>query len=220
MIKKVLHTSTLLLLFFESVHGANTDYSLRIGYGVQSDQDLGQILSMQDPTQSLYHFDVLTLDGGYLLKPSLFALPVDLYLKSGIAFFGGEDVNVYEEFKNVSDLYKNSLEFLLYLKLYYNIDFLSNRIRIGYGQGVSYVTNFLAPEVIEANEKEDPKYSHILNHLDITFDLDIGKLFRMERLEEIYVGYALKHRSGVFGLINGVKHGGSNYNTLTIERNF
>jgi len=35
-----------------------------------------------------------------------------------------------------------------------------------------------------------------------------------------YVGWAIKHRSGVFGLINNVKEGGANYNTIYIEKNF
>jgi hypothetical protein len=35
-----------------------------------------------------------------------------------------------------------------------------------------------------------------------------------------YVGYLLKHRSGIAGLINNVDHGGSNYNSFYIEKTF
>ncbi|MBA1433616.1 MAG: hypothetical protein FAF04_08555, partial [Epsilonproteobacteria bacterium] len=49
--------------------------------------------------------------------------------------------------------------------------------------------------------------------MDISLDFDLGKLVRVKSLEEFYVGVLIKHRSGVFGLYNGV-HGGSNYNSL------
>ena len=50
--------------------------------------------------------------------------------------------------------------------------------------------------------------------------MNIGKVFDYKPLKNTYLGYAIKHRSGIFGLINNVSHGGSNYNTLYIESNF
>jgi len=47
----------------------------------------------------------------------------------------------------------------------------------------------------------------------------MGKLVHLKSLEDTYLGVAIKHRSGVFGLYNGV-HGGSNYNSFYIEKNF
>jgi len=35
-----------------------------------------------------------------------------------------------------------------------------------------------------------------------------------------YFGILLKHRSGIFGLINNVAHGGSNYNSIYLEKKF
>ena len=201
---------------------ADNRYSLRVAYGVESDSDLGDIISLQSPTDHKYNFDVLSLDGGYLLSPSLFKLPLDLYLKGGIALFGSEDLSKYPELIGMKDLYNDDIyEFTLYLKLYYNLDFWDNRVRIGFGEGGSYVTDYLPPEVIEerTEEPDDPKYSRYLNYLDISLDIDIGRLFGIEALRDTYLGYTLKHRSGIFGLINGVS-GGSNYNTFSIEKNF
>ncbi len=196
------------------------EYSLRFAYGVESDQDLGQILTLQSPTKAKYHFDVISLDGGYLLKPKLFHAPLDLYLKGGIALFRSEDLSKYPELTNMKDLTdKNVYEFTLYVKLYYNL--FNKKMRLGFGEGVSYVTDYLAPEVIEERTEnpQDPKYAKFLNYLDISFDFDLGKIFSIKALDETYLGYTLKHRSGVFGLYNGVS-GGSNYNTISIERNF
>jgi len=48
----------------------------------------------------------------------------------------------------------------------------------------------------------------------------MGKLFGYKQLEGTNLGFAIKHRSGIYGLINSVRRGGSNYNTLYIESKF
>ncbi len=197
-------------------------YSVRLAYGIESDSDLGEILTLQDPALHKYRFDVISLDGGYLLKEGLFSLPIDLYLKGGIARFGSESLEGYSELAGIRDLSsKDVYELTFYVKLYYNLDVWDNRIRFGFGEGGSYVSDYLAPEVIEENADDpaDPKYSKYLNYLDISIDIDLGRLTGASWLESTYLGYTLKHRSGIFGLINGVS-GGSNYNTISIERNF
>ncbi len=217
--------SFLLALFYALVGVSSlqaSEYSLRVAYGVETDSDLGQILTLQKPSDRKYDFDVIALDAGYLLKPSLNDWPVDLYIKGGVALFRTEDLSIYDELKQMQDVSdKDVYEFTLYVKLYYNIDFLSNRVRIGFGEGGSYVSDYLAAEVIEerSEDGDDAKYSKYLNYLDISFDIDLGKLVKAKWLEETYLGYTIKHRSGIFGLINGVS-GGSNYNTVSIERNF
>ena len=201
---------------------AAQQYSFRLAYGKESDSDLGQIISLQKPTEHKYNFDVLSLDAGYLLAPSLFELPLDLYIKGGSALFRSEDLSKYPELRGMPDVSdKDVYEFTLYIKLYYNIDFLDNRVRIGFGEGGSYISDYLPPEVIEERTEspENPKYSKFLNYLDISLDIDLGKLFGSQALQNSYLGYTLKHRSGIFGLINGVS-GGSNYNTISIEKNF
>ncbi len=212
----------LLALLLCATLQAEEKYSLRLAYGMESDSDLGDIISLQDSTRHKYRFDVLSLDAGYLLSPSLFDLPLDLYIKGGTALFRSEDLSRYPELSGMDDLTDaNVYEFTLYVKLYYNIDFWGNRVRLGLGEGGSYTTDYLPPEVIEerTEEPDDPKYSKYLNYLDISLDLDIGRLFRLKALRDTYLGYTLKHRSGIFGTINGVS-GGSNYNTISIEKNF
>lgn len=48
----------------------------------------------------------------------------------------------------------------------------------------------------------------------------MGKLIDYKPMHETYLGYLLKHRSGIAGLINNVDHGGSNYNAFYIEKKF
>ena len=103
----------------------------------------------------------------------------------------------------------------------YKLDFWKNRIRVGVGEGVSLAQEVPVAEVVDATNSDgtvDPT-SKFLNYLDISLDLDVGRLIRVDSMKELYLGYTLKHRSGVFGLFNGV-HGGSNYNMITLEKNF
>jgi len=211
-----------LLLLIVGFAFAHDNLSFRLAYGMESDSDLGEILSGIDSFEHTYKFDVLSLDGGYLLKEECFSLPLDLYIKGGLALFRSEDLSSKSNLTEMQDLSdKDVYEFTLYVKLYYNIDFWQNRLRLGFGEGGSYVTDYLAPEVIEerSDGSSDPKYSKYLNYLDISFDIDIGKVFGYKPMFDTYLGYTLKHRSGIFGTINGVS-GGSNYNTISIERNF
>jgi len=184
---------------------AQDDYSLRLAYGNASDNDLGTIITGQLGSHS-EDLSVLALDGGYLLKEGAFEWPMDVYVKAGLSYF---DEGKY------SDVY----EATLYIKVYWNFDFLDNRIRTGFGEGASYTSDILKAEELEGNSDSD-KNSNFLNYLDISVDVDFGRLIRYKPLHNTYLGYALKHRSGIFGLINGVTNGGSNYNTVYLERSF
>ena len=194
----------LLLLLTLNLIAAD-DYSLRLAYGTASENDLGEIISGDFGSHS-EDLNVLALDGGYLLKESAFEWPMDVYAKAGLSYF---DEGSY------SDVY----EMTLYIKAYWNFDFLGNRIRAGIGEGISYTSDILRTEYLEAQAKEDNN-SNFLNYIDVSVDVDFGKLIRYKPLHNTYLGYALKHRSGIYGLINGVTNGGSNYNTLYIEKNF
>jgi outer membrane protein len=207
------------LLLFVGFLKAEGDYSIRFAYGCESDQDLGEILTFQSPTKHKYDFNVYSLDAGYRALKDIWDLPLDLYIKGGVALFKTEDLSEYPESSIADVSSKDVYEFTFYIKLYYK--FLNEKIRLGFGEGGSYVTDYLAHEVIEENEQEpnDPTYAKYLNYLDISLDFDLGKIFNYKPLYETYLGYTLKHRSGIFGLINGVD-GGSNYNTISIERNF
>lgn len=187
---------------------ATDEYSFRTAYGHASRSNLSDIIS-GDFYSNKHEKDlsVLGFDGGYLIKESLFDWPLDIYVKGGISYF--------DEKGTGSDVY----EATLYVKAYYNLDFLENRIRFGIGEGGSYTSGFLFIEQEEASAKNGNN-SYFLNYLDLSADFDLGRLVRYKPLHNTYIGWALKHRSGVFGLINGVESGGSNYNTVYLEKNF
>lgn len=188
---------------------AEDDYSVRLAYGNATSSTLGSIL-IGSVESAEYDFTVGGVDGAYLLKKSALEWPMDLYVKAGLSRF---DDSAY-----VLASSKRIYEATLYLKLYWNFDFLDNRVRFGFGEGASYTSDILSIEQLEG-EPGDAK-SYFLNYLDVSADFDFGRLVHYKPLYGTYVGWALKHRSGIFGLINSVTKGGSNYNTLYLEKNF
>jgi len=192
----------LFLLLNITAQAQDKQYSMRVGYGWASNNDLGEIIlgNFGSTPQDL---TVINVDGGYLLKKGMFDLPIDVYAKGGLSRF--------------NELSGSTYEATLYIKAIYNLDFYDNRVRFGFGEGISYASSVLDVESIE--EFPNGNTSKFLNYLDITLDVDLGRLINYEPMKDVYLGYLLKHRSGVFGLYNGVS-GGSNYNTLYIETNF
>lgn len=196
----------LLLLFLFLGLSADDNYSLRVAHGKITDSDFGQILSL-DVRSYQHKLKVTSLDAGYLLKKDAFDLPLDFYLKGGLSRF--------DEGSLQSDVYEG----VVYIKAYYNIDFWKNRVRVGLGEGISYTNHTLYFEKDKAQRRGDNS-SNFLNYIDFSLDFDIGRAMSYAALKETYLGVAIKHRSGIFGLINNVRRGGSNYNVLTLEKNF
>jgi len=194
-----------LFLLGVNVIAAQNNYSMRVAMGIPTLYSLGDILTGKFGNYR-DEFKAYNIDGGYLLKQGLFDLPIDLYLKGGLTY--------YEE-KFQDDIYGVDI----YVKLYYNIDFWQNRVRVGFGEGASYTNHTLKIEQIDAALHDDTT-SHFLNYLDISLDFDLGKLVKYKALHETYLGFLIKHRSGIFGTINNVRHGGSNYELIYLEKNF
>ena len=196
----------LFFILFNILAQANDNkYSMRVAYGTATTNSLGDVIvgNLGSHPRDL---SVVAIDAGYLLKKDLFDLPIDIYAKGGLSYFS-------EDYKD------NTYEGLAYIKAFYNFNFLDNRVRFGFGEGLSYTTSVLEAEEYEA-ALDNENTSKFLNYLDISLDFDVGKLFNYQPMHETYFGILLKHRSGIFGLINNVQGGGSNYNSIYLERNF
>jgi len=196
-----------ILIFLISTAAAQTeDWSLRVGYGYSDENDLGQILSMQ-PKPHASGTSAGSVSLGYLIDECACGYPVDFYIVGGLSRF----------FENGHG--PDFFEGTLYFKVFWNMGFTGRAVRLGVGEGVSYAGGIPYVEWLEAHNEHDNN-SRILNYLDISLDIDIGRVIRYNPLEGTYVGYALKHRSGIYGLINNVHRGGSNYNLFYIEQKF
>ena len=184
------------------------DYSIRVGYGRADSNSLVNIVTGDWQAYS-GHTSVVNVDGGWRFVHNAFETPFDFYLKGGLSHF------------NENGLQDNFLEATFYLKVYGKLDFLGNRVRAGLGEGVSYAGDIPMSEIDDAKKTDGSSgpTSQLLNYLDISFDIDVGRLIGVKSLNNLYLGYTLKHRSGIYGFYYGVE-GGSNYNMLTLEKNF
>jgi len=201
-----LKTFLLLFLYLIATVSAEDDWSVRVGYGYSDENDLGQIISMQ-PNPHPAGTSAGGVELGYLLVRDAWELPLDFYLKGGVNRFF--ENGIQPDFNEVT----------LYLKVFWKFRPWDNTIRLGFGEGASYADGIPYVEKLEA-ENEGDHNSRILNYLDISLDVDVGRLVRFNPLKETFFGYALKHRSGAYGAINSVRRGGSNYNLFYIEHNF
>ncbi len=197
----------LLSLFFLGVTLiAQDDYSFRVAYGKATTSDLSEIISgnVGKPPRD---YAVYGFDAAYLLSENVYDLPMDLYICTGLG--------IYDEDGAQKTVYEGTL----YIKMFFNFDFWKNRVRFGLGEGISHTSRYLQIEWDEAVEDGDA-HSKDLNYLDLSLDVDLGKLIGVQSLHNTYLGWTIKHRSGIWGLVNSVKEGGVNYNTISLQRNF
>lgn len=204
---KEIYLKYLLLLLLSLNLIADNDYSLRASAGSASASDFDKLYTFQGFNKSPYNTSVYGVDGGYRLMKNIGDLPFDLYVKGGVNYF------------NENGYQPDFLEATAYLKVYYKLNAFDNQLRIGLAEGMSYASKVPYTEKVEA-EAENDNQSNLLNYMELTFDFDMGKLISVDALKETYLGYMIKHRSGMYGLYGGVKDGGSNYNCIYVEKNF
>ena len=195
----------LLFTLLFSLH-AQDNYELRLTYARADNNDLLYIM-VGDMAPNTSGIRMVSLDGGYKIAENFYHLPIDLYVEGGIS--------KYLEKEYGPDVYENTL----YLKGYYNFKPVGNHIRLGLAEGASYMYGTLHVEQEEA-KKQGGNLSHYLNYLEFSADIDMGKLTKIQAFNELYFGFMIHHRSGIFGLINNVRHGGSNYEGIYLEKKF
>ncbi|MFA6196954.1 MAG: hypothetical protein WC656_09965 [Sulfurimonas sp.] len=203
--KKIILSSLLVLSTLASANDG--DYSLRLSGGSASASDFDRLFTFQGFNTSPYETKTYGLTGGYRIYKDIGGLPFDLYANGGLNYY---DENGYQD---------NFFGADVYVKVVYKLNAFSNEFRIGLAEGMSYVGAIPHTEMQEAILEKDA-HSNLLNYMELTFDFDIGKLARVKSMENLYLGYLIKHRSGMYGVYNNVKDGGSNYNCAYIEKKF
>ncbi len=109
----------------------------------------------------------------------------------------------------------------IYIKAYKQFRIGSRRIpiRLGLGEGLSYVDRIPAVEVEDFLPDTSSK---LVNYLEWTVQTSLGHFLgrpegRFSRtIRDVYIGYSIFHRSTVFGLFAS-KGGGINYMGLSVE---
>ena len=119
-----------------------------------------------------------------------------------------------------SRVQSEALEFIISIKADYTIP-LPWRIRVGMAEGISYITEVT---YIEKSELDDREFrpSQKLNYLDFTIDISMGDIFGTQGLDNLWLGYYIHHRSGIWGNAQqyGRINGGSNYTGVYFQYHY
>lgn len=177
---------------------------IRLAQGWGTSSSLAQILDGDVRTEDV-SVDMTSLFYGHPLSDTLLGLPIEVYLTPGI---------IHHYSSNVQGA---ATEYVLGVKAYYTIP-LPWRVRLGVAEGISYTDSVTYYEAVSMDEKEY-RESKLLNYLDFSLDLSLGDVFGSERFKELWLGYSIHHRSGIFETSSafGRISGGSNFNTVYLQ---
>lgn len=180
---------------------------VRLANGIATESGPTDILFLDNETDP-YRNNLTSIFYGHPLEGTVFDLPLDFYLTSGF---------VYHHNSDVQDAFD---EYVLAIKAYYTLDW-SVRTRLGFAEGISYSTKINHMEQRKLNE-EGYQPSKLMNYLDFSVDINMGDLLKRSNLDNLWLGYSLHHRSGIFTTTSafGRIKGGSDYNTLYLQWHF
>jgi outer membrane protein len=183
-----------------SDHTGTHHYRLLGGYFI--DTKLKEILA-GDVEVDDRHTGIVGLEYGYRFLHRAFDWPVDLTAKVG--FIRHLERDLQDDFN----------QYTLAVKAYfYGFPWQHHvRTRLGLAQGLSYVEKIPSIEYESLVRDRQLNTSHLMNHLDLSLDINAGDLLNWSALMPCYVGGGIYHRSGVFGEVGLFNHvdGGSNY---------
>lgn len=185
----------------------DNDEFLRLSHGWATPSNLNEILSWNTRSDR-YNNQMSSLFYGTRLTKTLFTLPIELYFTPGVVWHHSSAVQ--------NDL----AEGVVAIKAFYTFE-LGPRFRLGVAEGLSYVSSLT---YIEGSEIEEKGYtpSKLLNYLDFSLDVNMGDLLGNSNLHNMWLGYSIHHRSGIFETSSafGRIKGGSNYQTVYVQWHF
>lgn len=180
---------------------------MRVAHGWATPSDLQEMITGHTEHDS-HNNQLTSLFYGHPLLLRALERPLDIYLVPGFVWHWS------------SSTQSASQEYVLGLKAFYTL-YWPSQWRVGVAEGLSYVTQ---PTYIEQSELDlnDYQASNLMNYLGFSVDLNLGDLFGVRSIRDLWFGYAIHHRSGMFevsSLFGRVK-GGSNYETLYLQWDF
>ena len=180
---------------------------IRVAGGLATESGPTEIFMLNNDTDPDRN-SMISIFYGHPLSGSVFGLPIDFYLTPGY---------VYHQNSDTQDPFD---EYVRAIKGYYTFDW-SVRTRLGFAEGISYSNQI---SHIERKNLEEKGYqaSKLMNYLDFSVDTNMGDLFNNPSLTNLWLGYSLHHRSGIFTTTSafGRIKGGSDYNSLYLQWDF
>ena len=212
---------TLLMCLATPYAFANTASKLHFNGGTDSTWYFQSIVASSSDTD--FHDAVVTLDYEQSQEHSyISAVSVGKKVSDYMAVWPF-DVVAYLSFQQFNERgnQPNAWGTTLYAKAYhsFNLPKVNLPLRVGFAQGLSYVSRIPLAEVRDFKPYVSEK---LVYYMEYSLQTSLRALLRRgnysfhESFEDIYVGYTVWHRSTFFGLF-GESTGGINYLGLSME---
>lgn len=185
----------------------------RLQGAVGSEPDF-QTALFGDYKQSPEHNYLIGTSYGRKISDTLFGKPLMSTANIGVQYFN--ERGLQDDGYGVTAFYK-----LHYL---WRLPGTQTHVRLGLGEGLSYVTRIPANEVRDFAKKHGAESERLMNHLEWTVDLPLRQFSPMASLfngsiKEVNVGFVVWHRSSVYGVFAETR-GGSNFMGFGIEAQY
>lgn len=177
----------------------------RLSQGWGTSSDFQNIILGEFETEPGADVNMTSIFYGHPLSDTLFGAPWEVYLTPGFVYHWSSDVQ------------SSSVEFVLGVKAYYTFP-TPWRLRLGIAEGISYADSLTFYEAAE-NVEDEVDGSKLLNYLDLSLDLNMGDVFNKDSLDDLWLGTAIHHRSGIYETSSafGNLSGGVNFLTVYLQ---
>ena len=193
---------------------AEGEQSLRVHWNKSSETDLGTVV-IGDYDASPESNYLIGATYGYQYSDTMFTWPLEMTANVGVQYL---DERGYQD---------DGYGVTAFIKAHYRweLPWTDKQVRLGLGEGLSYVTRIPMSEVRDFAKKDGAKSEKLMNYLEWTIDVPLRQfeplhgLFRDGAIEEMSVGFLVWHRSSVFGIFSETG-GGVNFMGFSFEARF
>lgn len=180
-------------------------YIIRPLYGIATPSNLGDLVTFKDLKKDPNDGKIAGIQVEIYVYKRPYDFPVNITLQSSFIThfnsYSGEETDYYTN--------NNTYEINFGIKIYW-IEFPWDkyvRTRLGISEGLSYANNITNLERYNQYHENNSNY---LNYIDTTLSFNAKDITKIKNLEDTYAGIGISHRSGIFGVINGVDGGSNN----------
>lgn len=192
--------------------GAEGKDHLRLQWAKSSETDFVTVV-VGDYSASRESNYVIGGSWGRDFSDTLFGLPILMTGNVGLQYF---DERGYQD---------DGYGVTAYIKAHYSwrLPFTQKHIRLGLGEGLSYVSRIPMSERRDF-AKKGVESERLMNYLEWTMDVPLRQFAALDSviskdIDDIYVGFTVFHRSSVFGLF-GEEQGGVNFMGFGFEAQY
>ena len=193
---------------------AEGEQTLRLHWNKSSETDLATVIigDFDASPESNY---LIGAEYGYQFSDTLFTWPIEMTANVGAQYFAERG---YQD-----DGYGATA----FIKANYTweLPWTDKRIRLGLGEGISYVTRIPMSEVRDFAKKNGAESAKLMNYLEWTIDVPLRQfkpfesMFHRGGIEDASVGFIVWHRSSVFGIFSETG-GGVNFMGFGVQAHF